>query len=512
MVNQKQFTITTAIPYVNADPHIGFALELVQADALARYHRLCGKGVFFLTGTDENSLKNVQAAEAEGMLIKELVNINAERYRELTKMLNISNDDFIRTTEERHIQGAKKLWESCRKDDIYKKKYKGLYCVGCETFYTEKDLENGVCPEHQTKPEIVEEENYFFRLSRYQNDIEDYIRSDRLRIIPESRKNEILEFIRGGLEDFSISRSRERAKAWGIPVPGDDSQIMYVWFDALSNYINAVGYANNPASFKTRWEESARIIHVIGKGITRFHAVYWPAMLLSAGIRLPDEIFIHGYVTIGGKKISKSLGNVIDPFAAVQKYGKDAVRYFLLREIPSHSDGDFTFDRLEAKYTGDLVHGIGNYASRVLAMIEKYFAGRVPAPLNRFREDIQTEGGWKGIIEAYAQDFESCRFDKASSRIDHVVRLWGDAKINKDKPWALEKINREALADTLYHRAELLRQVGLLLSPFLPDASQELHSRLGIEKVSHDFEHEAKWGGLEPGIKVVKGDALFPKL
>src|SRR3989344_1095214 len=308
----NKYFISTAIPYVNSDPHIGFALELIQGDVLARYRRLMGDEVFFVNGTDENALKNAQAAEKAGVDVSKFVEQHAEKFKKLSEVLNISNNDFIRTTEERHVKGAQKLWKACKPEDIYKKAYKGLYCVGCEEFKTQKDLIEGVCLEHRTKPEEVEEQNYFFKLSKYEKELLRLIESNEIKITPSSRKNETLEFIRGGLEDFSISRSRERAKNWGIPVPGDDSQIQYVWFDALTNYINALGYGislvGEDARFKEFWE-NGQTAHLVGKGITRFHAIYWPAMLLSAGLALPKEIFVHGYVTVDGEKISKSIGN-----------------------------------------------------------------------------------------------------------------------------------------------------------------------------------------------------------
>ncbi|KKU53501.1 MAG: Methionine-tRNA ligase [Parcubacteria group bacterium GW2011_GWA1_47_11] len=374
----KKFFITTAIPYVNAAPHIGFALELIQADTLARYQRQQSRPVFYLNGSDENSLKNVQAAEKAGEEIGAFVARHAEEFRELSKVLNISNDDFIRTTEERHVLGAQKFWQACNAaGDIYKKKYSGLYCVGCEAFITEKELVDGLCPEHRTKPDLVEEENYFFRLSRYQEQLEKLISSGELKITPATRKTELLKFIRQGLEDFSISRSNERAKNWGISVPGDDSQKLYTWFDALTNYINALNFASSGELFNTWWDKESERVHLIGKGITRFHAIYWPAMLLSAGELPPSEVVIHGYITIDGEKISKSLGNTIDPFVVVEKYGLDPVRYFLLREIPSGEDGDFSLAKLEQRYTADLANGLGNLVQRVLTLIDSNLQGEL---------------------------------------------------------------------------------------------------------------------------------------
>ncbi len=359
---KKPFFISLAIPYVNAAPHIGHILEHVQGDAVARYQRLLGKDVFFLFGSDENSLKNVQAAEKAGQPVAAFVEEHAKHFSNLKSALNLSIDDFIRTTEERHIVGAQKLWSLCKKEDIYKKRYKGLYCVGCEAFYTPDELINGLCPEHKRPLEEIEEENYFFKLSNYQKQIQELIASDALRLVPEGKKNEMLAFIGRGLEDFSISRSKERAHGWGVAVPGDPSQIMYVWFDALSNYINALDFGSNEKLYKKYWVQGKHreVVHVIGKGIARFHAIYWIGMLLSAEQPLPTEEFIHGYITVNGEKISKSLGNVIDPYDVIGKYGVDPVRYYLLGAIPSYDDGDFSTERFEEFYTAHLANGIGN--------------------------------------------------------------------------------------------------------------------------------------------------------
>ncbi len=510
-MNRQRYYLTTSIPYVNAPPHVGHALEFVQADALARFYRLSGGEVFLLTGTDENSLKNVQAAERRGVSTRALVDENAGRFLALARELAISYDGFIRTSESRHHHGARQFWSACTPQDIYKKSYTGLYCVGCEAFYTPQELEGGLCPEHRVPPERVEEENYFFRLSRYQRELEELIVSGRLRIIPESRKNEVLQFIRGGLADFSISRSRERAREWGVPVPGDDTQIMYVWFDALVNYLTGIGYGSNEEQFRTWWEESERIIHIIGKGITRFHAVYWPALLLSAGLRLPTDIYVHGYITTGGEKISKSLGNVIDPAALTGRYGTDAVRYFFLHDIPATEDADFSVEQIEKKYTGDLVHGIGNYAARVLAMLEKFAGAKVPAPGDAHTPDIASRGEWERYVKGYHEFVESFRLEKAFQLATHLVRTWGDAVIALDKPWELAKSDSPKLAHTLYHRAELLRQIAWLLAPALPAATRAIRTALH-EPEEGGLARTVSWGLLVPDTPVHKGDILFPPL
>lgn len=379
---KRRYYITTAIPYVNAEPHIGHALEFVQTDAFARYHRLLDEDTRFLTGTDDNSLSNVLAAEREGISITALIERNSRSFQQLTDLLDISNDDFIRTGfEERHIVGARKLWRAVeRGGDIYKRHYRGLYCPRCELFYSEGELIDGLCPEHRTPVDLVEEENYFFRLSRYGDRLLELIDSGQLRIIPETRRNEVRSFVARGLEDFSVSRSRQRARGWGVEVPGDPDQVMYVWFDALSNYITALDYGTDGELYRRYWLENPRRVHCIGKGIVRFHAVYWPAMLMSAGEPLPEIIFVHGYLTIAGEKISKTLGNVVPPAEPVARFGVDAVRYWMLREVPPTEDADYTDERLERRYNADLANDLGNLLNRAVSMIGRYRDGVVPAP------------------------------------------------------------------------------------------------------------------------------------
>ncbi|MBU0731472.1 methionine--tRNA ligase [Patescibacteria group bacterium] len=454
----NKFYVTTAIPYVNSKPHIGFALELIQSDVIARYHRIIGKDTYFLTGSDENSLKNVQAAEKEGISTQELCDKHSQSFMELKDVLDISNDDFIRTTDKKHFKGAQKLWLACRPDDIYKKKYKGFYCVGCECFYPEKDLVDGMCPEHKTKPDVIEEENYFFKLSEYQQKLKTLIEKDDIKIIPEHRKNEVLSFIGQGLEDFSISRSKERAKDWGVPIPGDKEQVMYVWFDALSNYITALDYADDGELFKKFWPAD---VHMIGKGILRFHAVYWPAMLMSAGLPLPKSIFVHGYITVEGQKISKSLGNVIDPVALVDEFGIDAVRYFLLREISPTHDGDFSRERFIKRYNADLANDLGNLASRVANMIEKFFDGELP--------EVEVENEYD--LEKINTLIEEFKFNEA---LEYVWKLISTANsfVEEEKPWELAAIkNMDKLAKVLTKLKITCLDVSLALEPFLPSTS-----------------------------------------
>lgn len=477
----KKFYITTSIPYVNGQPHIGHALEYVQSDVVARYHRQQGDDVFFLTGSDDNSLKNVQAAEKEGIETSELVKRNAQLFIDLTQQLNVSNDSFIHTASKEHFTGAQKLWSACKPDDIYKKKYKGLYCVDCEQFYTAKELKNDLCPIHHSTLEEIEEENYFFKLSSYQKQLEKIISSDKYKITPQSRKNEVMAFIKRGLEDFSISRSQERAKNWGVPVPGDNSQVMYVWFDALSNYITGLGYGGNEKNFKKYWPAD---VHVIGKDIIRFHAVYWIAMLLSAEIETPENLFVHGFINIEGGKMSKSKGNVIDPFELIKKYGVEPVRYYLLRFIHPVEDSDFSYANLEAAYNADLANGLGNLVNRVTGLVEQ----------NNVSIKLEGQGSTLSIRDKkFAQLVDGFLFDQALKYIwDKIAKA--DGIISDKKPWELAKAGKDKeLEKILNDIANIVYEVSQLLIPFLPETAKK------VEKII-----TAK--------KIVKGEALFPRL
>jgi methionyl-tRNA synthetase len=521
--------VTTAIPYVNGKPHIGFAQETILTDSLARYHRLKGEDVWFLTGTDENALKNVQAAEQEGIPTRELVERNAAHFYDLRTVLNLSFNDFIRTSAEpRHRAGVEKLWKACDQNgDIYKKAYRGLYCVGCEQFYTESELVNGLCPEHLTVPTLVEEENYFFRLSRYADRLQELIASDQLQILPPKRKNEVLSFIRGGLIDFSISRSRARAHGWGIPVPGDPDQVIYVWYDALGNYITALGYADDAPAYQRYWVHNPHRVHVIGKGVIRFHAVYWPAMLLSASVPLPTTIFVHDYVTISGSKIGKSLGNAVDPVGLVERYGTEALRYYLLREIPSTEDGDFTLERFLQAYNGDLAGKLGNLLNRVVSMVGRYYGGIVPAPGPLEEVDrglLETAQNLPGQVDAAMARFA---LDEA---LDAIWNLVGAANkyVADVEPWTLAKLRKsegqtryagERLSTALYNLVEVLRLVAYHCTPFLPATAESIAQQLGISistgEDSRDVSpaaEESQWGRYPAGTKVQPGGVLFPRI
>src|SRR6266851_2225767 len=405
--------VTTTIPYVNARPHIGFALELVQADVLARYRRGRGDAVRFQAGTDDNSLKNVLAAEAAGVEIREFVDRNAEAFLALGDALSLTVDDVIRTSRDpRHRPGVERFWRACADaGDLYRQRYEGLYCTGCEQFYTPAELRDGRCPEHDTVPQQVTEENWFFRLSRYAGPLREAITTGRLCIEPAGRRNEVLAFIDGGLADFSVSRPAERAGGWGIPVPGDPGQVIYVWFDALCNYVTALDYGGDGEAYQRWWAGGGNRVHLLGKGVLRFHAVCWPAMLLSSGQPLPTGIFVHDYLTAGGRKISKSAAGVaaVEPAALAAEYGADAVRWWLLREVPRVGDADFTVGRLIARADDELANGLGNLVNRVVAMIVRYRDGRIPgpAPVPPGGEDLDAAIRQAGdLIAAALEEFD----------------------------------------------------------------------------------------------------------
>ena len=463
---KNKFYITTAIDYVNSSPHLGHALEKIQADVIARYQRTKGKDVFFLTGTDENSLKNVKAAKEMGISTEELVDKNAARFYQLKKALNLSFDDFIRTTQKRHKKGVQKFWLAIKKD-IYKKKYRGLYCVGCEEFYKKEELENGLCPEHKIKPEIIEEENYFFALSKYQDKLKRIIEKGEIRIVPESRKIEVLSFIEKGLEDICISRSIERAHGWGIEVPGDKTQVIWVWLDALSNYITALDYGKDGEKFKKYWPAD---LHVIGKGISRFHCIYWPAFLISAKLPLPKMVFVHGYITVEGQKMSKSLGNVVDPFFVVEKFGTDALRYFLLREASPFEDVDFTFEKLKKRYNDDLAKGLGNLVARIISLAKKFKISK-----SKEVKDEALKRNLKISAKKWKENLESFQFHEALRVIFDFISFC-DKFINEKRPW--EKENKKFIPDLLF----ALESISKLLNPFLPETSKKILSQIKTKK------------------------------
>jgi methionyl-tRNA synthetase len=484
-MSRQRFYITTAIPYVNGDPHIGFALECVQADVLARHRRLRGDEVRFLSGTDDNSLKNVEAALAAGLPLSEFVNAKAARFASLRDSLSLSYDDFIRTSvDPRHHVGVERLWRACAAaGDLYERDYEGLYCVGCEAFVSPEDLADGLCPEHREPPEHVAERNWFFRLSRFEDELRLLIESGRLRVEPEHRRNEALSFIDSGLADFSVSRSRERAHGWGIPVPDDASQVIYVWFDALANYITALDYGTNGESYATWWKDASERVHVIDKGIVRFHAVYWPAILLSAGEPVPTTIFVHDYITADGQKLSKSRGTNADPAALVDRYGIDALRWWFLRDVPRSGDADFREEQLAVR-ANELADELGNLVNRTIALVNRFRRGTVDESAS---PPVEAEPLLAAIALAPgAVDRALERFDfRAAANSLRSVVIEANRFASATRPWELATAEREgdATADcrldgVLTALLDACRAITRELPPFLPGAAARIDQAL----------------------------------
>ncbi len=461
----KKFYITTSIAYTNAPPHIGFALELMQADSVARYKRLLKEDVWFLTGTDEHGLKIAQKAKELNKEPREFCDEITGKFKELARNLNISNDDFIRTTDkERHWPGVYKLWERMKvSGDIYEKEYEGLYCVGCEAFIKENDLVEGNCPYHHKAPEKIKEKNYFFRLSKYSKEIGRNIENDTLEIIPSTRKKEVLSFVKKGLEDVSFSRPKEKVE-WGIPVPGDDNQSIYVWGDALTNYVSAVGYGRNDKDFDKYWPAN---IHFIGKDISKFHTLIWQGMLISAGLPLPKKIFIHGFLTVDGRKMSKSIGNVVDPFELIGEYGADPVRYFFLREITPTEDGDFSLEKFKERYNADLASGLGNLSARIITL-----ADRNGVSISRQSNPViiaEVDKAKKGR-DTMMEEF---KFNVALEEIWKLISF-ADRYVETNRPWEEKEGRKDVIGDLLF----ILESIAELIEPFMPESAIKIKEQI----------------------------------
>ncbi|PJE65418.1 methionine--tRNA ligase, partial [Candidatus Saccharibacteria bacterium CG10_big_fil_rev_8_21_14_0_10_47_8] len=460
----NNFYVTTSIPYVNGEPHLGHAMEFVMADVLARYMRQRGLNTLFVTGTDEHGGKIAEKADAAKLAPQQFANLMSQHFKELLKRLNISNDRFIRTTDAGHEQRAQLIWKSLN-NHIYKGSYEGWYCTGDEAYFSEQVVKtnNGVCPNHNRPYEKLKEDNYFFKLSTFAGKIKQAIETNELRIIPETRRNEILSVINSGLEDISISRPKEKI-SWGIPVPGDDTQVIYVWFEALLNYITVLGYPEH-ADFKKFWPAN---VQVIGKDLLRFHAAIWPGILLALSLELPKTLYVHGFIDINGKKMSKSLGNFVNPRDVIEKYGVDTFRYFFLRHIPSYGDGDFTWDRLEAVYNSELADQLGNALQRTTAMIAKYqngLIGDTPEP--------------EHDVASYREAVENCRFDKALEKVWEQVKGLNQY-IEETKPWEVAKTKDENhLREVLAYQAGCLLEIASLLVPFMPDTAAKINATIG---------------------------------
>lgn len=438
-------------------------MELIQADTLARYYASKSFDTFFLTGTDEHGQKLFEAAQENHQSPQAYVDELSQTFRDLADKLELRHNYFVRTTDERHISAAQKMWQACRAD-IYKDNYVGLYCVGCERFYKADEAVEGKCPIHRTTLRQTEMESYFFRQTKYTNKIIELIQTDKLKVLPEKRKNETLAFLRN-LEDISISRPKSQLE-WGVEVPDDDSHVMYVWFDALSNYISAIGYGDDEANFAKWWPAD---VHIVGKDIARFHTILWPAMLLSAGLELPRTIYVHGFIESGGHKMSKSLGNVIDPLEVIKQYGAEPMRYYLLRYIPSDNDGDFTFERLEAVYNADLANDLGNLVQRTASMLGRYNDGKF---------DVTKVKPIQGV----EQQLESLAYDRVLELIFDRVREQ-NVFLEEKQPWTLAKTDQAAAVKALSQVASELIQIADYLAPFLPDTAAKIRQTFAGGKV-----------------------------
>lgn len=490
MTTNKTFYITTAIDYVNGTPHIGHAFEKVHADAIARYFRLQEHRVFFATGTDEHGAKIARTAQQQKVDVNDFVDANAKVFMDMDKQLDISYDFFIRTSDkQKHWGCASKMWNALEQSgDLYKKTYTGFYCVGHEAYVTPKDLKDGVCEIHKTQPERIQEENYFFKLSRYTDRIKQAITSGEMQILPKERENEIMSFVNEGLVDVPFSRLKSSLQ-WGVPVPTDPDHTMYVWADALTNYLSVLDWADDSELFSAFWPAS---VHIIGKDILRFHATIWPGMLLSAGLSLPKHILTHGFLSVDGAKMSKSVGNIVSPFEVIEEYGAEAVRYYLLSEVPFTRDGDFSKEKLKARYNGDLAFGLGNFIARVTTLGEKHTSGKTHKDPSQETQSMLSEH-----FEAYSQAMQQFHTNEAIASIRALMQF-GDKKINDTRLWELPEKDNKTFVEEINNLAHIATTIAWMLLPIIPNTAQTILKRFGITDTSKKQHWEFSFQSGDP--------------
>ena len=509
-MSNKTFYITTPIYYPSDNLHIGHAYTTVAADTAARYKRMRGYDVMFLTGSDEHGQKIERKAKSEGLTPIQYVDGIVANFKHLWEKMLITNDDFIRTSEERHIKVVQQIFQNIYdKGDIYKSEYEGRYCTPCETFWMDRQLDEGKCPDCGREVELLKEESYFFRMSKYADQLLKYIETNPDFIQPKARRNEMISFIKQGLEDLCVSRT---TFDWGIPVPIDDNHVIYVWFDALTNYISAIGYLDDPERFNRYWPAD---IHLVGKDIVRFHTIIWPIILLAADIPLPKEVFGHGWLLLEGGKMSKSKGNVVDPLILIDKYGVDAVRYFLLREMPYGNDGSYSEDALVHRINMDLANDLGNLLSRTTAMINKFCDGKIPEPSSRQDEDTELfdlAGRIPGEVEELLEKMEMA---------GSLAKIWelvnkSNKYIEDMAPWSLAKSpeTKARLGTVMYNLAEVIRIVAVLCTPYMPTLPNKIYQQLGISdnKAIHGWDSAKKWGNIPYGVEINRGEPIFPRI